>query len=230
MSDEPLSNMSERYMYSLNRDQDFVIEDRDSINRYLESQGIPLFEKIIDFQIGYSGLEFTVNNKPGSKFKARLFAKADIRNNIAIDVIQVDDRYYFDCGEHETAQFWFVISDSGEICTYDNTSQTVNTIFSTFEKLIETYAMQNLMHFHNKCEDRHYYELIDVHGFREITKDYFRYTFANDAYNTWLTHESLLLYQGIWFDRPAPFLHVFDDTESRAALFIQSWKDKSIIK
>jgi hypothetical protein len=82
-------------------------------------------------------------NHPGSTFHAMLFSKEEIQLKADCENLVIDNKIYFYCGDHATAQFWFVISSSGEICTYDNALNLVYGVASPFEKFIENYAMED---------------------------------------------------------------------------------------
>jgi hypothetical protein len=62
------SNKTYKYLNKLSRDSDFVVSERQIIIDYLERQNIPHLDKIIEFQLEFSGLELTVTNKPNSTF------------------------------------------------------------------------------------------------------------------------------------------------------------------
>ena len=103
------SNRAYRYFDSLKRNEDCISVHRNIVENYFTKKEIPIFEKIIDFQIEYSGFELTISKKESSTFTARLFSNQDIELNSDIDFININDEYYFYCGEHLTGQFWFVI-------------------------------------------------------------------------------------------------------------------------
>lgn len=135
------SNIAYQYLEGLRRNKEWVFSDSEKLATYLIRQGVLPFDRIIDFQLNFSGFELTIKGKPSSTFNANLFVPSHIESNTEIDFIKIQDKYYFDCGDHKTAQFQFVISDSGEIGTYNNNDETVNIIFSSFDKFIETYAL-----------------------------------------------------------------------------------------
>jgi len=187
------------------------------------------FDKVIEFQTDFSGLELTITNKPDSTFQVSLFSQADIKQNKPIDTIKIDGQLYFSCGDHATAQFWFVISGNGQICTYDNNSETVNIISSSFDKFIEIYAFEDLLGQNKKYEHPYYYNLIDKTSFEVITRNFFRHDTANDDYNKWLSDEKLIIHQGTWYNRPGSYIHVYGDDSKQCETFIQHLKDKLII-
>ena len=73
------SNKAYKYLDKLSRDMDFVISDKQLIVDYLRSQNIQPFDKIVEFQMDFSGLELTKTNKPKSTSKASLFTNAEIK-------------------------------------------------------------------------------------------------------------------------------------------------------
>jgi hypothetical protein len=223
------SNKTYKYLDKLSRDKDFVISDSQLVIDYLKSQNIHPLDKVIEFQTDFSGLELTITNKPNSTFKASLFSNADINQNKPIDAIEIDGQSYFYCGDHTTAQFWFVISGNGQICTYDNSDETVNVISSSFDKFIETYAFEDLLGQNKKYEHPSYYNLIDNSSFEILTQGFIRHDTANDDYNIWLSNDKLIVHKGIWYDKPSFYIHVYGDDNKQCETFIQHLKDKLII-
>ena len=223
------SNKAYKYLDKLSRDKDFVISDRQLIIGYLISHNIQALDKIIEFQTDFSGLELTIINKPNSTFQARLFSQVDIRENKPIDAINIDGQLYFSCGDHTTAQFWFVISEIGEICTYDNNDGKVNIISSSFGKFIETYAFQDLLGQMKKYEHPYYFDLIDKSSFEVFTENYFRHDTANDDYSKWLSDDKLVIRQGTWYDKASFYIHVYGEDTKQCETFIQHLKEKQII-
>jgi hypothetical protein len=223
------SNKTYKYLDKLSRDSDLVVSDRQIIIDYLKRQNIPLLDKIIEFQLDFSGLELTLTNKPNSTFKASLFSKADIKENRPIDTIKIDRQLYFYCGDHETAQFYFVISGNGQICTYDNNDETVNVIFSSFDKFVETYAFKDLLSQNNKYEHPYFYNLIDNSSFEELTQNFFQHNTASDDYNKWLSEDNLVIHKATWYDKQTFSIHVYGKDSNQCETFIQLLKDKKII-
>ena len=223
------SNKTYKYLDSLSRDKDCIVTDRNEVVNYFDKQNIPPFDKVVEFQMECSGLRLTIYNKEMSTFNARLFSKTDIITNATIDYLQINGQYYFYCGDHETAQFWFVLSQVGELCTYNNNDQTVNPIFSSFEKFIETYAFEDLLSKDDKYEDPPFYNLVDSTKFESLTKEYFQHITANDDYNKWISNDGLIIHKGTWLDRPSFFVHVYGDNKLRCETFIQTIKETKII-
>ncbi len=151
------STKAYKYFGKLYRDDDYILPYKNELIKYFSEQNVPVFEKVVDFQMEYSGLVLTIFKKPFSSFKAILFSNSDIKTKTSIDFLKINGQYYFYCGDHETAQFWFVLSQSGEICTYDNNKETINVIFSSFEKFIETYALEDSLAKNEIYEDLSYY-------------------------------------------------------------------------
>jgi len=223
------SNRAYKYLDRLKRDKDWTISDPKKLINYLLEQNIPQFEKIIEFQTDFSGLELTISGKPGDNFKATLFSKSDIIENSPIDIIQINGQYYFNCGDHQTAQFWFVISDKGEIGTHDRNDNSVNIIFSAFEKLIETYSLVDKLISNRFHEYPAFFEIKDKAMLDSLTEGFtFHYT-TNDNYNKWLSHGNLIFQQATWFDRPAPFIHIYGIDKETCETFVNSLTNKRII-
>lgn len=222
------SNKAYRYLDKLKHDKEYTYSEKSAIINYFTSQGVPVFEKVIEFQIEHSGLILTISGAPLSTYYAQLFSVSDIQTNSPIDCLQLNGQYYFYCGHHETAQFWFVLGEEGQICTYDNDRESVNSIFSSFEKLIETYAFEDLLH-KNKYELPSFYKLIDPLRFGLLTKDWFRHNTANDSYNEWLSKEDLILHTGRMFDSLISYIKLYGDVKTTCEDFIQVLKTENVI-
>ncbi|PXY47096.1 hypothetical protein [Flavobacterium hydrophilum] len=223
------SNKASKYLAKLKRNNEFIVS-REKLVDYFKRHNIPEFEKIIEFQIDFSGLELTIKNKNSSKFNAFLISKENISKNEEIEYLIVNNKYYFFCGDHETAQFWFVISESGEICTYDNNDETVNIIYSSFEKFIESYAFIDLINQNKKYEYPGYFSLIENNHFDELTKNYFIHNSSNDEFNKWISTENLIINIGIWLHEHSFYIHIYGETKSECEKFIEVLKEEKIIK
>lgn len=70
------SNKASKVFIKTKRNKDFIVS-REELVDYFKKCNIPEFEKVIEFQIDFSGLELTITNKPNSTFKASLFSKAE---------------------------------------------------------------------------------------------------------------------------------------------------------
>ena len=224
------SNKAYKYLDRLSRDKDFVTSDKQTVIDYMKRLGVTPFEKIIEFQMDFSGLELTITNKPGSTFKATLFSQSDIKERSPIDTIKIDSRFYFYCGDHATAQFWFVISDSGQICTYDNNDETVNIISSSFDKFVEIYAFEDLLGQNKEYEHPYFYNLVDNTSFELLAQKFRQQFTASDDYNKWFWDKGLIIRKGIWYDKPNFFVHVYGDNCNHCEDFIKLLKDKQIIE
>jgi hypothetical protein len=226
------SNEAYSYLNKLSRDSDFIITDSQIVIDYLTNQGIQPFDKVVEFQLDYSGLELTIANKQNSAFSAHLFSKGDIKENRAIDRIEIDGELYFHCGDHNTAQFWFVIGSNGQICTYNNNEGTVNIICSSFDKFIETYAFKDLLRKGSKYEYPYFYDLLDNTAFNIFTSKYFLHEAASDQYTVWLSdlENDLIIQKGTWYDRPKSFIHIYGSNHDKCKIFIELLKAKKIIE
>lgn len=223
------SNKAYKYLDKLKRDKEYTYSEKTGIINYFKTQGLPVFEKVVEFQVDYSGLILTISGAPLSTYYAQLYSVSDIKANAQIDFFQLEGQYYFYCGHHETAQFWFVLGEDGQVFTYDNERQSVNPIFTSFEKLIEAYAFEDLLRKNKKYELPYFYEVIDPLRYGLLTKDWFRHSTANDSYNEWLSKDDLIIYTGRRFDRPISFVHLYGDSKTTCEGFIKVLKSENII-
>ncbi|KUJ62539.1 hypothetical protein AR687_06810 [Flavobacteriaceae bacterium CRH] len=223
-----LSNNAFKYFTKLKRNKKFVI-DLDDLLNYFKRYNIPEFEKIIEFQLNFSGLELKIKNNESSNFNAFLISKKDILNHNEIEYLLIDNRYYFYCGDHETAQFWFVISNTGEICTYNEVNETVNIIYTSFEKFIESYSFQDLIKRNNKYEYPAYFNLLDDVRFNELIVNYTIYNASNDEFNYWMSNGNLIIKKGIWLHEHIFYIHVYGENKIECEKFIELLKEEKII-
>lgn len=224
-----LSTQAIAFINSLSRDEGWVVYDRAKVVNYFHQHNMPVFDKVIEFQMEYSGLFLTVYNDPGSSFKARLFSCHDIVSNAPLDFLLIEGQYFFYCGDYETAQFWFVLSQEGEVGIYDNSSETVNPIFSSFEKFIEAYAFEDLLQKNGKHVHPPFYKVKDCSAFSDFAKKYFSYDFACDAYNEWLLTDECIIHKGKWFDRSSFYIHIYGDDSIKCEDLAGILKNNKII-
>ena len=221
------SNKTYKYLDTLKRDTAWTSR-KEEVEKYLLNQDIPQFDKIVQFQTDFSGLHLTIANKPAQTFKAQLFSKRDIATNSPADFIKLNEHYYFNCGEHETAQFHFVINETGQICSYDNNLETVNIIFSSFEKMLETYALENLLT--DRYENPAFYNLVSQDKFQSFTQDFKELFTKNDEYNNWLTNHEVTIHKGTWYDKPSFYIHIYGNEKLKCDEFVELLKENGAIE
>ena len=224
-----LSDRAQTYVSTLIRDKDWTISDPQEIADYLSRQTIPAFEGVIEFQKYYSGLQLTVTSKPGQAFKASLFSNADFVANKQITYNIINGQYYFDCGDHETAQFWFVVRQDGKIGTRDNAANATNIIHSSFDKFIETYSLNDLLSRKKVYEYPAFFEVKNEELFNLLTADFHADKAASDEYNKWLFNDDLTIHQGTWYDRPSAYIHVSGLDKGQCNDFVNLLIDKQIV-
>jgi len=223
------SNVAKNYLSKLRRNSDWIVGNSSEITDYLTGQQIPAFDALVDFQMNFSGLNLTVAGKPGSSFEARLFSKKDIDKNERIEIIKNNGRFYFDCGSHKTAQFYFGINDLGQVVTnyYD---ETPIIIASSFNKWIEIHALEDFLLSSNQFEIPYYCNLIDIKAFEKITEKFTPNVETNDNYNTWLANGELIINKGTWFDRQEFYVHIYATKKSKGEDFFKILLKEKIIR
>ncbi|MEX6690665.1 hypothetical protein QTN47_24375 [Danxiaibacter flavus] len=222
-----MSNKTYKYLDALKRDFAWT-SGKEEVEKYLLNQDIPAFEKVVQFQTNFSGLILTIVNKPTQTFKAQLFSKKDISTKSPADFIKLNEHYYFGCGEHETAQYNFVIDEKGQIGVYDNNLETVNIIFSSFEKMLETYSLENLLT--NWYENPFFFKLVSQEKFQIFTKDFRGLSTKNDDYDAWLRTDELVVHKGTWFDKAAFYIHIYGNEKNKCDDFIKVLKENGVIE
>jgi hypothetical protein len=224
-----LSDRVYKYLNKLSRDSQFAFSDHEKLVAYMKNQQIEPYESIINFQIEFSGFELTITNHPGSSFYTHLFSNKDILEQLPIDSIEIDNERYFFFGHHATAQFWFVLGAQGQICTYDNTSETVNTISSCFEKFIEDYALEDFFEQTGRYRYPFHHDIIDLAAFDEIANGLLYLPEHSDDYNQWFAFDNLFVRKRSWFDRAGFSISLFCDTEIQCNDFIDFLRSRGVI-
>jgi hypothetical protein len=223
------SETARGYLKKLVRDEAFVVPDRQTVAAHLKNHRIPISDRILDFQMNFSGLELTVANKSGETFQAALFSRADILENRPPEAINLNGQWYFHCGEHATAQFWFVIGSEGQFGTFDYHDEVLNILASSFDKWVESYAYMDALLQNHPYEHPYFYELLDPVGFGALVQNLVRYHPACDAYTQWMSDDNLTVHQGTWFDRPGFFLHLYSKNMEYCESFVHLLKEKWIV-
>jgi hypothetical protein len=229
LNDMSLSERATRYLEIINKTREPTCTDLDLIKKYMISQGIPAFEKILEFQLYYAGLKFKVANNRSSAFEASLFLKKDIKSHSPINCVVLDGGYYFFCGNHATAQFHFALSEKGRLCTYDEKDKTVTVISSSFTRFIEEYALKDELCKNNKFEMPSYYEITDMPGLNRLMVEFSPYPELGDEYNQWFENNGLIVEIFTWLDRQEKGVHIFADNEKQAIDFVQLLIEKKFI-
>lgn len=194
---------------------------------YLKSQLIPPFESIVAFESNYSGYYLTIKGKPQETFTISLFSKIAILFKQEIKFIQYGDEYYFPCGEHQSAQLNFCISNRGNICINDEPMQIIS---SSIEKFIEQYAKKDEIN--NWFELPYYYDLespellemfLNLNQYQLIPE-------CSDLYNQWYGNDSIIFTKATWWANTGFCIHIYAATEKQANIFAEQLANKNIIR
>lgn len=215
-----LSEMANRYVQSLTIDPYWSFQDRDAIAKYLSSQSIPAFPEIVELQVEYSGKTLTLSGKPSSSFHIRLFSKRDILDGSELDMILFNGQCYFDCGSHETAQYWFVVGENGTFGTYSQEEEYVNILSSDFTNLVESYALENELIKKGFYEAEQYFEISSLSAIQDIVTGLNKYESINDQYMFWYSNSSVFLNIAKFYGTDSYYLHVFGEKKIYVKEFI----------
>lgn len=104
-----LSPRATNYLKRMNRNHHNCSSKE--ILKYLQNQNLQPLEHFFRFQIEYSGYELTIPNKTGDTFKAQLFSKNQVTQNLRPEIEKTDERLLLVCGDHKTAPFEFYLTD-----------------------------------------------------------------------------------------------------------------------
>jgi hypothetical protein len=193
--------------------------ERSSIVGALKRAGLPVFEPVVAFQQHFGGITYRVNGCRG-------------RNSLGLFQPEIfgftpdDQRYYFECFTHGTAQMGFFLGEDGTMYVDERFSSPV-AIASSIEKYLESEALVN--------------ELIDL-SFKwwsplgEVAQDDTRFkerldlpviAQASDKYTTWWGNERVRIVQQVcWNDGPPLHWRAFyARTQSDVQQFRDSLRD-----
>lgn len=223
-----LSNRASKYLTRLHRDLNFTCSQELTLS-YLKKNGLPAFESVINYQTYISGFMLSVEEKSSESFSASLFTINDIKAGTPIETVQTNNKHYFFCGDFATAQFNIVLSEDGEICTYDEKEDTVNPIYSSGELLIENLALMDYLS-KDAVELLPYYDINDNEHLEKEMARHGHFSRANDKYNTWYIADNVVVHKGVWFDRPEFYIHIYGKTINKAKDFCSLLQMREIIR
>jgi len=222
-----LSNRASEYLEKLHQDQNYTCTE-DLAVHYLRQNELPALRPVVDFQTNISGYTFPIAGKPSNSFNASLFSLKDIKEGVPIECVLVNEKRYFFCGDFDTAPFYIVLSEGGEICTYDENEESVNPIYSTSEILIENFALLNYVSTET-VELPPYYTLADSKTLDLLMEGQGQFSEANDLFNTWYMTDNVIIHKGTWFDRHEFYVHLYGKKLEDAKAFHSLLIEKGII-
>ena len=112
-------NLSERAMRLL-RDTKIIdkvpLTDKETIEKIFIEDGIPIFEKVIEFQMDFAGLAYRLGDDFDSGFNLKIIGE-DVKGKRRVSgEFRANERYYFECMEYPYAGDWGnLIGQDGEI-------------------------------------------------------------------------------------------------------------------
>jgi len=224
-----LSDRATRYFNNLQRIDKYFL-DKEKTIEYCKRQNFPLTETLLDVQVNFSGYKLTIGNGKGHGFLLRLFAKCDFDEDRKIEVYHFGETYIVDFGEHDTAPFYFYITELGELCTLgDHDGDMPNIVCSSIEKYIEQYALQDELV--SQINGRYYYEVLNNEELTRLLElNFIKIEECSDRYAQWFTNGQLTIDKGTWLQRPEFYLHVYGQNEESINKFVSSLKSNKIIK
>ena len=222
-----ISERAQKYLQTLKRDSDFVSQEEET-KEYLSRQDIETTAEFLKFQMQYSGYELTINNDSGNSFSASLFSKNQIQRHLKLEIETAGDRSIEICGDHKTAQFTFYLTDKGEFCTLDDTNLP-NILHSSFDKLIEEYALRNEIS--DWASTPYYHEIKNIDKLERVMHvDFEVIEECSDEYSTWWKKDNLIAVKGVWLDRPEFYFRIYGKKKSECNDFIEELIDNNILK
>ena len=222
-----ISERAQKYLRTLKRDSNYVSDEKET-KEYLSKQNIEPADEFLKFQIQYSGYKLTINNDSGNSFSASLFSKNQIQENLKLEIEKAGDRFIEICGDHTTAQFTFYLTDKGEFCTLDD-DDLPNILHSSFDKLIEEYALRNEIS--EWASNPYYHQIKNTDKLESLMNNEFEIIEeCSDKYSSWWRKDNLIAVKGVWLDRPEFYFHIYGENEDICDEFIEKLKDDDILK
>ncbi|CAN5627975.1 hypothetical protein BH11BAC3_BH11BAC3_34440 [soil metagenome] len=223
-----LTERASKYLNTLQRNSEFYL-DRETTIEYCNKKKLIVSENLLDIQVHFSGYKLTIKNDIGNGFLLKLFSKADVKNNREIEVYHFDKTYVVDFGEHDTAQFRFFITNSGELCTLGHQDKdTPNIICSSIEKFVEQYALQDELALQTK--NLYYHTITNAEELiKLLERDFTKIEECSDKYSQWFTNGQLTVDKGTWLDRPEFYLHIYGRKKENCDKFVENLRHYKII-
>jgi hypothetical protein len=222
-----LSKRASQYLDTLKRNEQWTSNKKETID-YLTRNGISHFDEFLRYQINYSGYELTIKNNPGQTFSCQLFSEKQIRKQEELKIEKAGDKWVEVCGNHNTAQFTFFLTNKGELCTLDD-EDIPNILHSSFDKFVEEYALRNEI-FDWKTNP-YYFEVLDPNNLNVfLDKEFKVIEECSDLFSTWWSNEELIAVKGVWLDRPEFYFHVYGKQQQSCDRLIEQIAKVGIIK
>lgn len=224
-----LSNRAEKYVKGLRREVAYVISEEE-LTGYLNRHSIPAFPAVTETVLKYAGLVL-VNLHSCAVFSSEFITREDLTSIYFCrpEVYNLGNEVWFGFGVHSIAQFQFLIKDDGAIGVYDNSGEEniANPIYTSFEKMIEEYAILNAMNFDVYNSNPDYYELPDPVAFDHKWRHARVYPEASDEYNAWYQVGNILVQKGIWLDSHRSYVHFYSRDQLACEAFMKDLKNNA---
>jgi len=221
-----LSDRGSAYFNTIQRKKSWTPKE-ELIRAFLLCQEINNFNEFLRFQTLYEDLELRIKGDPTKSFVTHLFSTEQIYNKEKIEFVKSEERNLKVCGDHQTAQITFFLSDRGEICTFDN-KDSLNIIHSSFEKMIEAYALKDSIH--NWESNPYYYDVKNLEKLSNFMNQEFTIIEeCSDSYSNWWRKKDLITVKGKWLDTAKFYLHVYGRTRVDCDSLVQRLKEEKII-
>ena len=223
-----LSERATNYFRKLKRREEYALS-REKTVEYCRKQDFPLTDVLLDVQTNFSGYKLTIRNDDGHGFLLCLFGKFDFDENREIEYYYFGETYVVDFGAHDTAQFHFFITNSGELCTLgQDDGDTPNIICSSIETYIEQYAIKDELA--AKARNPYYYKVLNNDALSKLfEEDFTRIVECSDKYSEWVTNGELTIEKGTLLGKPEFYFHVYGQTRELCDNLVNELKHSKII-
>ena len=106
--------------------------DRDEIIKIICDNGFPIYDKIIEFQVNYGGMDYIKGDGEG-------FCLGILMDNMLNEVFKINGKFYFECGYYCCSNPVYVVMDeNGKIFMLEN--RKLYILSESIEALLEEHA------------------------------------------------------------------------------------------
>ncbi|MGL4760556.1 MAG: hypothetical protein ACRCWG_03775 [Sarcina sp.] len=188
-------NLSERAMRLLrdtNEIEDYSLCDKNTIERIFIEEGIPIFEKVIEFQLDFAGLAYRIGEDFDMGFNMKIIGENHKGKKSISGIWEKDEKYYFECMEYPYAGDWGnFINQDGKIFGFamgnifpiaDNIEEYLEDKGILHELALENYKRKNL-------ENYEFEDFKEVQNLSKVKNPHF----TNKFFEWWENDEKTIL-------------------------------------
>ncbi|MBO9635325.1 MAG: hypothetical protein J7578_19600 [Chitinophagaceae bacterium] len=223
-----VSLRAQKYIASLRRDPNYTASAEEHAD-YLIKIGLPVFIRVVEIGAKYGGLTLTIAKDQDNSFEADLFPRQHMLYGKPADEMVIDGFTWFFFGTHATAQYWYVLSETGVLAVYNNDTEKTCPIYTSFEKMIEGYAIEDELRkpLFNAYKAQSFGKGPNKSEIEKKWKTCKTFPEACDTYNSWYQMDSVLIQTGRVYDSDDYWTRVFSKKESDCQQILEELKAMS---